>query len=110
MGNRIGHLQIAVRPQPASVNDALWNSFVVEVSDLLPEGKILQERGTPLPGFKRILIVRDDNALIGGKRSLSFRSDLVRSASRSRREVFLAIFEFSKRFIFVVFAIDTRSG
>ena len=67
---RIGHLEIAVRARSAGVNDALWNSLVIEMGDLLAERKIFQKRRTSAPGFQRILIVRDD-ALIGRERCLS---------------------------------------
>ena len=38
---------------------------MIEMGDLLAEGKIFQKRRTPAPGFQRILIVGDDDALIG---------------------------------------------
>ena len=96
MGNRIGHLKIAVSARAAGVNDAFWNSLVIEMGDLLAEGEILEERRTPLARFQRILIVRDDDALIGRERSLSCLSSLMRGASRSRDKVFFRIFEFLK--------------
>jgi hypothetical protein len=40
MWNRIGHLEITVRARSAGVNDALWNSLVIEMGDLLAERKI----------------------------------------------------------------------
>ena len=40
MWNRIGHLEITVRAGSAGVNDALWNSLVIEMGDLLAERKI----------------------------------------------------------------------
>ena len=83
MRNRIGHLEVAVGARPAGVNDPLRNSLVIEMGDLLPEGEIFQERRTSVPGFQRILIVRDDDALIGRERSLSRVSGLMRRASRS---------------------------
>ena len=45
------------------------------MGDLLAEGEILEERRTPLSRFQRILIVRDDDALIGRERSLSCLSE-----------------------------------
>ena len=68
MGNRIGHLEIAVRARSPGVNDALWYSLVIKVGDLLAEREIFQERRTPASGFQRILVVRDDDALIGRER------------------------------------------
>jgi hypothetical protein len=50
-----------VRARSAGVNDALWNSLVIEMGDLLAEREIFQERRTPASGFQRILIVRDDD-------------------------------------------------
>ena len=73
MRNRIGHLKISMRARSAGVNDALWNSLVIEMGDLLPEGEIFQNRRTAPPGFQRILIVRDHDALIGRERRLSRR-------------------------------------
>jgi hypothetical protein len=81
MRNRIGHLEITVRARSAGVNDALWNSLVIEMGDLLAERKIFQKRRTPITGFQRILIVPDDDALIGGERRLSAFSGLMRRAS-----------------------------
>ena len=51
MRNRIGHLEIAVRARPAGMNDALWNSLVIEMGDLLAKREIFQKRGTPAAGF-----------------------------------------------------------
>ena len=98
MRNWIGHLKVAVRPRSAGVNDALRDSLVIEMGDLLPEREIFQKRRAPVPGFQRILIVRDDDALIGREGSLSRVSGLMRRASRSGDKVFLWIFEFLKAF------------
>jgi hypothetical protein len=78
------------------VNDTLWYSLVIKVGDLLAEREIFQERRTPASGFQRILVVRDDDALIGGERRLSAFSRLVRSASWISDEVLLRIFEILK--------------
>ena len=98
MRNWIGHLKIAVSARSAGVNDALWNSLVIEMGDLLAEGEIFQERRTALPGFQRILIVRDDDALIGRERSLGRLSGLMGGASRAGDKVFLRIVELLKAF------------
>ena len=45
----------------------------------------------PLAGFQRILIVCDDDALIGREGSLSRVSGLMRRASRSGHKAFLRI-------------------
>jgi hypothetical protein len=66
---------------------------MIEVGDLLAEGEIFQERGTPLSGFQRILIVGNDDALIGRKGPLSRVSGLMRCAPRASDKVFLRIFE-----------------
>ena len=68
--NRIGHLKIPVGAGPAGVNDALRDSLVIEMGDLLPEGEILEQRRSPPAGFQRVLIVRNNDALIGGQRTL----------------------------------------
>jgi hypothetical protein len=49
--NGIGHLEIAVGARSARVNDALWNSLVIEMGDLLPESEVFQERGAAPPDF-----------------------------------------------------------
>ena len=64
---------------------------MIEMRDLLPESEIFQERGASLPGFQRVLIVRDDDALIGRKPSLGGLSGLMGGASRSGDKVFLRI-------------------
>jgi hypothetical protein len=33
------------------MNDALWNSLVIEMGDLLAKREIFQKRGTPAAGF-----------------------------------------------------------
>ena len=96
MRNRIGHLEITVCARSARVNDALWNSLVIEMGDLLPEGEIFQERRTAAPGFQRILVVRNDDALIGRERSLSRISGLMRGASRPGDKIFLRVPELLK--------------
>ena len=65
MRNRIGHFEVAVGSRPAGMNDPLRNSLVIEMGYLFPESEIFQERRTALPGFQRILVVSDDDALIG---------------------------------------------
>ncbi len=80
-----------MRARSAGVNDAFRNPLVIEMGDLLAESEILQERWTSLAGFQRILVVRDDDALIGREGSLSRVSGLMRRASRSGHKVFLRI-------------------
>ena len=41
MRNRIRHFKIAVSPRATGVNNALWNSLVIEMGDLLAESEIL---------------------------------------------------------------------
>ena len=67
--------------------------------------EILQKRRTPASGFQRILIVCDDDALIGRKGPLSRVGGLMGAASRPRDKVFLGTFEFSKPFGLLAFAI-----
>ena len=85
--NGIGHLEIAMRARTARMNDALGNSLVIEMGDLFAEGEIFQKRRAPVPGLQRVLIVRDDDALIGGERSLRAVSGLMGGASRSGDKV-----------------------
>ena len=87
MRNWIGHLEIAMRARSAGVNDALGNSLVIEMGDLLAEGEIFQKRRTALPGFQRILVVRDDDALIGRERSLGRISGLMRAPPVRRQGI-----------------------
>ena len=96
MRNWIGHLKMAVSARPARVNDALRNSLVVEMGDLLPEGEIFQERWATPPGFQRILVVRDDDALVGRERSLGRISGLMRGAPRAGDKIFLRVPELLK--------------
>jgi hypothetical protein len=93
MRNRIGHLEIAVRATPAGMNDALWNSLVIEMGDLLAERKMFQKRGTPAPGFQRILIVRDDDVLIGRERLFGRVSGLMRRATWTSDKVLFRILQ-----------------
>ena len=86
------------------MNDALRNSLVIEMSDLLAEGEIL-ERGTALPRFQRILIVRNDDALIGREGPPRRLSGLMRGPSRIRRRYGSGSLSFSKPFVLLVFAI-----
>ena len=65
MPNWVGHLEIAMSGRAAGVNGGLCNSLVVEMGDLLAEGEILEERWTAVPEFQRILVIRNDDALIG---------------------------------------------
>ena len=96
MWNRIGHLEITVCARSARVNDALWNSLVIEMGDLLPEGEIFQKRRTAPPGFQCILVVRNDDALIGREGCLSGVSGLMRGAPRTGDEVWLRVAELLK--------------
>jgi hypothetical protein len=87
-----------MRARSARVDDALGNALMIEMGDLLPEGKIFQERRTSIPGFQRILIVRDDDALIGREGRLSAFSGLLRRASRPGDQIFLRITELLEAF------------
>jgi hypothetical protein len=57
-------LEIAVRGAAARVDDALGNSLVIEVRDLLAEVEILEKRGSALPGLQGVLVVVDARALV----------------------------------------------
>ena len=105
MRNRIGHLEITVCARSASVNDALWNSLVIEMGDLLAEREIFQERRTARPGFQRILIVGDDDALIGRQGCLSGVSGLMGAPPGPATRYCSGSLSFSKPFVLLVFAI-----
>ncbi|VTZ63650.1 conserved hypothetical protein [Sinorhizobium medicae] len=62
-GKRLVGLEKAVNAITASMHDALGNSFMVEVEDLLAKMKILDERGATLAGSQAVLIVGDRAAL-----------------------------------------------
>ena len=96
MRDRIGHLEITVCARSARVNDALWNSLVIEMGDLLPEGEIFQKRRTAPPGFQCILVVRNNDTLIGREGCLSGVSGLMRGAPRTGDEVLLRVAELLK--------------
>ncbi len=61
-------LEIAVRCRSAGVNDPLRDTLMVKVGNFLAQDKIFQQRRATAAGAKRILIVGDAHALIGGQR------------------------------------------
>jgi hypothetical protein len=78
------------------MNNPLGDSLVIEMGDLLPERKIFQKRRTPVAGFQRVLIVRDNDALIGRERTLVPLRNLMGRAPRASDEVLLGILEILK--------------
>lgn len=60
-------LEIAVGAGAARVHHALRDAFMVEVGDLLPGMKVLQQGGTPLADGQRIVGVVDADALLSGE-------------------------------------------
>ena len=57
--------EVAVRRRAACVNDALWNSLVVEVGDLLAQDEVFQQGGPTQPGLQRVLVVGNRHTLVG---------------------------------------------
>jgi hypothetical protein len=52
-----------VRCRAAGVYDALWDSFVVEMGDLLAQMKVLHQRRATLAGLQRVIRVRQPETL-----------------------------------------------
>src|SRR6201999_641708 len=65
-GGAIG-LEDTVRRGAAGVHDTLGDPFVVEMSDLLPQMEVLEQRGTPLPCLERMVGVRQPQTLGSGQ-------------------------------------------
>ena len=55
-----------MRARTAGVHHAFRNTFAVEVGQLVVEMEVLQQRGPARPGFERVLVVRNFDALGGG--------------------------------------------
>src|SRR4030095_126351 len=60
-------LEKTMRAGTAGVDDALGDTLVVEVRDLLAQDEVFEERRAAQAGLQRILVVRDLDALIRGK-------------------------------------------
>ena len=67
-GHRLVHLEVTVSAGTAGVHYALWDSFVVEVSDLFPENKVFEQCRTTRPSLQSVLIIIDGGPLIRGQR------------------------------------------
>jgi len=66
-------LEISVRPVAPSVHDPLRNTLMVEVEDLLPEVKVLQQRRSPRARTQRVLVIGYWRTLLRGQcRDVSF--------------------------------------
>ncbi len=63
-GQGFGEFEIAVRPRPAGVNDALGDALMVEVLDLFAKNEVLQQRRPARTGLQRVLIVADGHAMV----------------------------------------------
>ena len=59
VGQRLVVLEVAVRAVTAGVDHPLGDPLVVEVEDLLPEVRVLQQRRAPLARPQRVLVVAD---------------------------------------------------
>ena len=66
-GERLVVLEEAVRAVAAGMNDALGDSLVVEMEDLLAEMEVFEQRRPARPDLERILVVGDRPALRGGQ-------------------------------------------
>src|SRR5665647_1733345 len=76
-----------MRTRRSRVNDALGNTFVIEMGDFFAEDEILQKRRAVRIGPERILIVRKGDALVRGERGVLSTSDLVQLATGRRLQV-----------------------
>ena len=54
----------------ARVHDPFGNALVIEVSDLLAQDEVFEQRRPTQSGLERVLVVRDRNALIGRQRAV----------------------------------------
>ena len=61
---RLVGLEESMRPRAPRVHDALGNSFVIEMRDLLAQHEIFEQRGSPQSCLQGILIVGNRHALI----------------------------------------------
>lgn len=68
LGHRFVHLEVTVSASTAGVHDALWDSLVIEVSDLFTENEVFQECRTALARLQSVLIIIDGGPLIRGQR------------------------------------------
>src|SRR5690606_17297809 len=82
-GERAIGLEVTVRPVPARMHDALGNPLVVEMRDLFAEDEVLEQGGTTHADLERVLIVGDDQTLIGGQRYVGTVHLLMELASRA---------------------------
>ena len=88
---RLVGLEIAMSAEAARVDDALRDTLVVEVKNLLAEMKVLK-RGRPARADpQRVLVVRDRNALLGGQDRPFAARDLVSFAARGPRDRLISI-------------------
>ena len=71
----------------ARMNDAFGNALMVEVSDFFAQDQVFQQRGPARVGLQRILVVADDQALIGGERDVVATGLLVQFAAFSDSRV-----------------------
>jgi hypothetical protein len=72
LGHRVGRhglvdLEVAVGAGAAGVDDALGDTLVVEVGDLLAQDEVFEEGGAAVADLQRLLVVADAAALVGSK-------------------------------------------
>jgi hypothetical protein len=65
IGQRLVVLEVTVGTKSAGVHDALRDTLVIEVKELLPKVEILERRGAALADLERVLIVCDGYSLLG---------------------------------------------
>ena len=81
---RGGQLEEAMRPRRSRVNDALGNTLVNEMRDLVAKDEILQKRRTARIGPERVLIVGKGDALVRGEDGVPTTSELVQVTADSQ--------------------------
>jgi len=73
-----------MRARSARVNDALWDTLVIEMRDFFTKDEILQKRRAERIGPERVLIVGKRKALVRGERRMFTTRDLVQFAAGAR--------------------------
>src|SRR5450759_1276184 len=81
---RRGQLEKPMRARRSRVNDALGDTLMIEMRDLLAQDEILQKRRAARIGPERVLVIGERHALVRGERGVLSNSDLVQLASGSQ--------------------------
>src|SRR5271166_513589 len=77
----LGQLEITVGARAAGMNDALGDALVVEMGDFLAQDEVFEQCWPARVPLQRILVVGDDDTLIGGQYRLALGGQLMQFAS-----------------------------